>query len=87
MNLADEVRQVVLEILVIDTNLHMPDENIPLKQYGMDSVAMIRLAVAVEKRFGVKFKGRDLLERNFTSIGEIMKLVLNKQQGAIRVPE
>ncbi|TVX92157.1 acyl carrier protein [Paenibacillus agilis] len=87
MNLANEIRQIVQKILAIDSDSHTPDQDAALKQYGMDSVAMIRLAVAVEKHFGVKFKGRDLLERNFTSIDEIMKLLSNKQQGTIRVPE
>ncbi|WP_036697543.1 acyl carrier protein [Paenibacillus taiwanensis] len=87
MSLSDEVRQVVLEILAIDLDEHLPEDHTLLKQYGMDSVAMIRLAVAVEKRFGVKFKGRDLLERNFASIGDMVNLLLDKQQRATKVPE
>ncbi|WP_195571671.1 acyl carrier protein [Paenibacillus sp. 1001270B_150601_E10] len=84
-NVEEQIGLIVKESLGLDAVPCASEKDAPLKQYGMDSVAMIRMAVAVEKCFRLKFKGRDLLEKNFATIAAIEKLVWIKLEDAAAV--
>ncbi len=44
----------------------------PIERIGIDSVAFVRLIVAVEAKFGVEFEDQYLDFRNLTSLSKIL---------------
>lgn len=55
------------------------DPGLPLgARYGLDSAALIALVVAVEEEFSVDFETEDMELENFSTVGQIARLVEKK---------
>lgn len=75
--ISDQLKQTILSELNLsdfDFQLETTANDVP----GWDSLAHLNIILAVEKSFGVKFKGSEILK--IRNIGDLQKLVDSKKQ-------
>ena len=68
--------------LIVDNNLlpigNIIDFDTSLKEYGIDSICVVELIVAIEENYSFEFDTKDLELNNFKSISTIAELVFKK---------
>jgi acyl carrier protein len=67
-----ELKAVILKQLNLD-DFNLQDDTIAPQVPGWDSLNHINIILAVEQKFGVKFKSRELLQ--LKCVGDLQKLV------------
>lgn len=82
MELEKTIRNKLAEVLKIENPEEISLEK-DLKEYGMDSLNAIELAVALEMEFGIEFAEDDLLVDNLCTVQKLI-LVVRKYQGLRR---
>ena len=70
--ITDKLKKVILTELELD-DFNIVDETTANQVPNWDSLNHINIILAVEKEFGVKFKGTEILK--IKNIGELQKLV------------
>jgi acyl carrier protein len=70
-----ELKAVILEQLKLD-DYDLQDETIAAQVPGWDSLNHINIIIAVEKKFGIKFKSRGSLQVN--CVGDLQKIIDSK---------
>ncbi len=73
--ITDKLKKVILTELELD-DFNIVDETTANQVPNWDSLNHINIILAVEKEFGVKFKGTEILK--IKNIGELQKLVDTK---------
>jgi acyl carrier protein len=70
-----ELKAVILEQLKLD-DYDLQDDTIAAQVPGWDSLNHLNIIIAVEKKFGIKFKGRGSLPVN--CVGDLQKIIDSK---------
>ena len=70
-----ELKEVILKQLNLD-DFNLQDDTIAPQVPGWDSLNHINIILAVEQKFGVKFKSRELLQ--LKCVGDLQNLVNSK---------
>lgn len=73
--ITDKLKKVILTELELD-DFNIVDETVASQVPNWDSLNHINIILAVEKEFGVKFKGTEILK--VKNIGELQKLIDSK---------
>ena len=73
--ISDKLKKVILDVLELD-DFEMQDETTADQVPGWDSLNHINVILAVEKEYGLKFKGLEILK--VKNIGELQKLIDSK---------
>lgn len=73
--ISDKLKKVILEVLELD-DFDMQDETTADQVPGWDSLNHINVILAVEKEYGLKFKGLEILK--VKNIGELQALIDSK---------
>lgn len=73
--ISQELKEVILKQLNLD-DFDLQDETIAPEVPGWDSLNHINIILAVEEKFGIKFKSRELLQ--LKCVGDLQKLVNSK---------
>ncbi|MBI5807879.1 MAG: acyl carrier protein [Ignavibacteriales bacterium] len=73
--ISPELKEVILKQLNLD-DFDLQDETIAPEVPGWDSLNHINIILAVEEKFGIKFKSRELLQ--LKCVGDLQKLVDSK---------
>ncbi|HOI28736.1 MAG TPA: acyl carrier protein [Melioribacteraceae bacterium] len=73
--ISNELKQVILKQLNLD-DFDLKDETIAPEVPGWDSLNHINIILAVEEKFGVKFKSYELLR--LKCVGDLQKLLDSK---------
>ena len=74
----DDIIEIVRTVLETEKNL---ETDIDLfDEFGMDSLQVVDLIVALEEKFGIEFQEEDFLLKNFRTIETIIYLVNEKLQ-------
>jgi acyl carrier protein len=70
--ISQELKTVILCALKLDA-WEITDDTVATEVPGWDSLSHINLVLAVEKRFGVRFKGVEVLR--LKSVGDLQRLL------------
>ncbi|MCX7875312.1 MAG: acyl carrier protein [Melioribacteraceae bacterium] len=73
--ISNELKEVILKQLNLE-DFDLQDETIAPQVPGWDSLNHINIILAVEEKFGIKFKSRELLQ--LKCVGDLQKLVDSK---------
>jgi len=73
--ITDKLKQVILKELELK-EFNIQDETIASQVPGWDSLNHINIILAIEKEYGIKFKGLEILKAK--NIGDLQKLVDSK---------
>lgn len=73
--ISEKLKQVILKELELK-EFNLQDETIASEVPGWDSLSHINIILAIEKGFGVKFKGLEILKAK--NIGDLQKLIDSK---------
>lgn len=73
--ISTELKAVILQQLNLD-DFDLQDETIAPQVPGWDSLNHINIILAVEQKFGIKFKSRELLQ--LKCVGDLQNLVNSK---------
>ncbi|KAF0151573.1 MAG: hypothetical protein FD143_1706 [Ignavibacteria bacterium] len=73
--ISQELKTVILKQLNLD-DFDLQGETIAPQVPGWDSLNHINIILAVEQKFGIKFKSRELLQ--LKCVGDLQKLVDSK---------
>lgn len=73
--ISPELKEVILKQLNLD-DFDIQDETIAPQVPGWDSLNHINIILAIEEKFGIKFKSRELLQ--LKCVGDLQKLVDSK---------
>ncbi|MEW6004439.1 MAG: acyl carrier protein [Stygiobacter sp.] len=73
--ISPELKEVILKQLNLD-DFDLQDETIAPQVPGWDSLNHINIILAIEEKFGIKFKSRELLQ--LKCVGDLQKLVDSK---------
>ncbi|MBA4251319.1 MAG: acyl carrier protein [Chlorobiaceae bacterium] len=73
--ISDKLKKVILEQLNL-SDFDIKDETVASQVPGWDSLNHINIILAVEKDFGIKFKGIEILKAK--NIGDLQKLIDSK---------
>ncbi len=73
--ISTELKEVILKQLNLD-EFDLQDETIAPQVPGWDSLNHINIILAVEQKFGIKFKSRELLQ--LKCVGDLQNLVNSK---------
>ncbi|TQR41753.1 phosphopantetheine-binding protein [Paenibacillus popilliae] len=70
--------QIIDALRKIDLKLPVElDKDIDLKQFGLDSLNIITLALELEERYNIQFPDNVININNFSSIREIERVIVN----------
>ena len=70
----EKIQQIVAATLKLDENTTISDQD-DLKEYGLSSISMVTLILALEKNFGIGINDDDLKLEYYESIENIIKVV------------
>ncbi|MDF1611345.1 acyl carrier protein [Stygiobacter electus] len=73
--ISPELKEVILKQLNLD-DFDLQDETIAPQVPGWDSLNHINIILAIEEKFGIKFKSRELIQ--LKCVGDLQKLVDSK---------
>ena len=76
-----DVRKLVTEIAVYDALQGTGDDEPLLGTRLVDSLTLVAIVSALERRFGITVAPKDLLPENFRSISDMARFVSAKQAG------
>jgi acyl carrier protein len=69
----EELREVLIDSAGVPSGLTIDDPSTPLADLDVDSVSLLALVVALEKRYGVRIRAADALRMN--TVGDAVELV------------
>jgi acyl carrier protein len=69
----EELREVLIEAAGLPPGLSIDDTSTSLADLDIDSVSLLSLVVALEKRYGVRIRAADALRMN--TVGDAVELV------------
>lgn len=75
MNLYAEIKGMIVAQLALEEEAVVPEAHLQ-DDLGADSLALLNLAEAIEKRYGIEIHGDDLVD--IANLGELVKLVESK---------
>jgi len=75
MNLYAEIKGMIVAQLALEEEAVVPAAHLQ-DDLGADSLALLNLAEAIEKRYGIEIHGDDLVD--IANLGELVKLVESK---------
>ena len=73
--ISSRLKQVILAELQLD-DFDLTDETIAPQVPGWDSLSYVRILAAVEKEFGIRFRGLEVMR--LKNVGELQALVDRK---------
>ncbi len=73
--ISPELKQVILGALSLD-DWELKDTTVASEVPGWDSLSHVNVVLAVEKHFGVRFKGVEVIRMK--SVGDLQRLVDSK---------
>ena len=76
--ISQKTHDVVMDVLPMATREELSDNN--LFNLGLDSVSAITLVLSLEDTFSVKLEQSDISVENFSTIGDIVKLIKRKEE-------
>ncbi len=84
-DLNGEIKRVIVEALNLDTPADQIGDDAPLfgDGLGLDSIDALEIAMAVEKRFGIKVQPDKETKKYFFSIATLADLVRQRLAGTI----
>lgn len=72
------LRRILVDELNVAVPLERLDENAPLQEFDMDSVAMIELISAAEARFDFTFVDSDLVPSTFANLRALSEVIVER---------
>jgi acyl carrier protein len=75
--IAERLKQVILQELQLD-DFPLSDETVAPQVPGWDSLSHVRILAAVEREYGIRFRGLEVLR--LKNVGELQALVERKTQ-------
>jgi acyl carrier protein len=75
MTLYDEIKGIIAAELALDEEIIVPEAHLQ-DDLGADSLGLLNLAEALDKRYGIQLQGDDLVD--IPNVGELVKLVESK---------
>jgi acyl carrier protein len=72
---SDELKAVILRALKLD-DFELADATVAAEVPGWDSLSHINVVLAVEKHFGVRFRGFEVLK--LKNVGDLQRLIDSK---------
>ncbi len=75
---SDRLKQVILKVLGLP-EMELREEMLASEVPGWDSLSHVTVLAAVEKEFGVRFSGLEVMR--LKNIGDLQKLVTKKAAG------
>jgi acyl carrier protein len=79
----EELREVLIEAAGLPPGVSIDDPSTSLADLDVDSVSLLALVVALEKRYGVRIRATDALRMN--TVGDAVELVNGLIERADRV--
>ena len=70
-----EIKEIIVTVLALDEEVVVPEAHLQ-DDLGADSLALLNLAEAFEKRYGIEIPSDDLVD--IANVGELVKLVESK---------
>jgi len=70
-----EIREIIVKVLALDREVVVPEAHLQ-DDLGADSLALLNLAEALEKRYAIEIPSDDLVD--IANVGELVKLVESK---------
>ena len=70
-----EIKEIIVKVLALDGEAVVPEAHLQ-DDLGADSLALLNLAEALEKRYGIEMPSDDLVD--IANVGELVKLVESK---------
>lgn len=70
-----EIKEIIVTVLALDEEVVVPEAQLQ-DDLGADSLALLNLAEALEKRYGIEIPSDDLVD--IANVGELVKLVESK---------
>jgi acyl carrier protein len=70
-----EIKEIIVTVLALDEEGVVPEAHLQ-DDLGADSLALLNLAEALEKRYGIEIPSDDLVD--IANVGELVKLVESK---------
>ncbi len=70
-----EIKEIIVTVLALDEEVVVPEAHLQ-DDLGADSLALLNLAEALEKRYGIEIPSDDLVD--IANVGELVKLVESK---------
>ncbi len=75
MTLDSAIKQIIVTVLAVDEEAVVPEAHLQ-DDLGADSLALLNLAEAFEKRYGIVIPSDDLVD--IANVGELVKMVESK---------
>jgi acyl carrier protein len=84
-DLNGEIKRVIVEALNLDTSADQIQDDAPLfgDGLGLDSIDALEIAMAIEKRFGIKVQPDKETKKYFFSIATLADLVRQRLAGTV----
>lgn len=73
-----KVRKILKKNINFDADIYEIADDVNLSNLGMDSISTIKIIVAIEKDFNIKFADEDLIGSNFKDINSLVKYIKDK---------
>ena len=75
MTVYEEIKKMIIVVLALDKEAVVPEAHLQ-DDLGADSLGLLALAEAIDKRFGIELQSDDLVDIH--NVGEFVKLVESK---------
>jgi acyl carrier protein len=75
MQVQDRIREIINSLEVLDVTIDSIQDNDDLELHGMNSLRWVKLLVALEKEFGIKFDDVFLMKDENNTILELVQYV------------
>jgi acyl carrier protein len=70
-----EIKEIIITVLALDEEAVVPEAHLQ-DDLGADSLALLNLAEALEKRYAIEMPSDDIVD--IANVGELVKLVESK---------
>lgn len=77
-NIEERVRKVIDENIELEVSAENIEGNKDLVDYGMESVNYMKIVVAIENEFDIRFTDEELVISNFETIDKIVAIIDSK---------
>lgn len=73
-----DIKEILKNTVMLDKDIETIDVNENLYNLGLDSINCVNFALEVERHFQVVINDEDIIEDNFFSISNLIKLLKDK---------
>jgi acyl carrier protein len=81
MHIGKEIESIILEEVAPESGVAMLDPKISLiANQVLDSLALLRLVIVIEERFGITVEDGELIPDNFETINNMEKFIETKRR-------